>query len=1202
MDSLMNCIIGLINETVEPNCTHFKKWTPTPSLSAHSLHQDYDHLDEVLFHFLNQHHEATITQIVNFDEAGSSEGIETQDHPKSSFTTITYQTFNSLVNEFTSKISQLDVKGEIVALILPRSIEGLVSLMSLCRSHVAFCLMDPAAQSLMNFELLQNLQPKFIITTKALRTNVQEIFQNGTLALSELLNRLEFGTMLGHVFELWQTGFLKSEALDNRIEENVFSIVFTSGSERKPKQVKISRHAFANRISWGLEMESSIESKYRCFCPRSRFGFVDALYDHFAAFSFGASIVLANQDVVEDPARLCTLVQRWQVDRLLFVPASISILLDAASHDESISFQCLRMMYLSGEPFPLSTCRRLKSILPSDCKIINIYGSTEITADATAFVIDNARLFDTSVDSYPSIVPLGMPISRVSAQILGVCDYVMPEFVLGEICVSGACLSLGYRNSDSKGGFVTADSDISPSLPVAYRTGDMGYRHPEFGLVFVGRIDSQTNFGGVRVDFSQIEAAIMHADPSIKDCKVIDCPTELSQQDFHVATNVKKVQRLPSIMAACVLHDGNVNKAAIDTVFSTFMGKRSSSVNIVGFSSFPTTRTGKIDFKALRLAARQRLEYDALPPKHPIEEIERVVRRYSSDFTSAINLLSIAAYLNDFWIMISDLRQLTTCATWTADQILQTPYVRMLLDSHQAILGVDALVNVLTDIILNLVDSGKSDVKISDRFVSNSHLTSFGLQSIEIQRISVKIRHFLVSKSASRSFPATDFDLQEMTQVLLHQNVGDAAHHFRQMVDKGKTHAIDESSHATNSSSTHKFKRQKLMNVYPQWSVRRGNQRDIYVEKQIMQSLLERDTANVGLQLMGSVDLLKCIDASPLSVCASYEFDGRAHYESYIYVGSHAGLFVCIDSATCHPLWTQKLPDRIEASAVLARLGEKVFMVFVGCYDGCLYGMDWLSGEIKIRLPTKGIVKSAPFISTQTKSVYYGSYDANIYSYNYETSETRVILCGEKPILCDFCGSDDLDILLVCCHDHKIRGFFVSSGMIRWEHNIEGPMFSSPRMDAVHTRFYLGLVNPHAIECRDSSTGCRIFQVPCDGPVFSPPSLDYSHNPYVYCGSHDGFVRCFDAHSGEVIWKQKVSGAVANAPYIISTAKHGCLICAASMDGVVHILDALTGVIISQVKLDGHIFSAPVTDFNGHLWVGCRDNRIYKLAVCHEER
>jgi outer membrane protein assembly factor BamB len=45
-----------------------------------------------------------------------------------------------------------------------------------------------------------------------------------------------------------------------------------------------------------------------------------------------------------------------------------------------------------------------------------------------------------------------------------------------------------------------------------------------------------------------------------------------------------------------------------------------------------------------------------------------------------------------------------------------------------------------------------------------------------------------------------------------------------------------------------------------------------------------------------------------------------------VYVGAHSGKFACVDVELGEELWTQQLPDRIEATASISESGSFIYV------------------------------------------------------------------------------------------------------------------------------------------------------------------------------------------------------------------------------------------------------------------------------------
>ncbi len=97
-----------------------------------------------------------------------------------------------------------------------------------------------------------------------------------------------------------------------------------------------------------------------------------------------------------------------------------------------------------------------------------------------------------------------------------------------------------------------------------------------------------------------------------------------------------------------------------------------------------------------------------------------------------------------------------------------------------------------------------------------------------------------------------------------------------------------------------------------------------------------------------SIDLHKCIDASPLVVvcrqrrttlAAAVGGEGEAEglEDAMVYVGSHSHVFVGAELATGREVWRTELPDRVESTACVSVCGNCVAVGKYVCV--CVYNI-----------------------------------------------------------------------------------------------------------------------------------------------------------------------------------------------------------------------------------------------------------------------
>ena len=80
---------------------------------------------------------------------------------------------------------------------------------------------------------------------------------------------------------------------------------------------------------------------------------------------------------------------------------------------------------------------------------------------------------------------------------------------MGEICIAGTALTLGYYNDPERTEQVFVQNPLNTSYPERiYRTGDLGRYNERGELLFISRKDDQIKHMGHRIELGEIEANV----------------------------------------------------------------------------------------------------------------------------------------------------------------------------------------------------------------------------------------------------------------------------------------------------------------------------------------------------------------------------------------------------------------------------------------------------------------------------------------------------------------------------------------------------------------------------------------------------------------------------------------------------------------------------------------------------------------------
>ncbi|MGB3467271.1 MAG: non-ribosomal peptide synthetase, partial [Cyclobacteriaceae bacterium] len=170
----------------------------------------------------------------------------------------------------------------------------------------------------------------------------------------------------------------------------------------------------------------------------------------------------------------------------------------------------LKRIFSGGEALTTKLADKLSRL--TSAKVINLYGPTECTVDATFHEYN--RQTDTG-----KIVPIGRPIDNMTAYVLDDSGNQVPEGIPGELHFAGAGLAIGYHNQPE----LTETTFFKPDfLPVSrlYKTGDLVKTDYNGVLHYLGRKDHQLKLRGVRIEAAEIEN-IMAGHPEVKQSVVV---------------------------------------------------------------------------------------------------------------------------------------------------------------------------------------------------------------------------------------------------------------------------------------------------------------------------------------------------------------------------------------------------------------------------------------------------------------------------------------------------------------------------------------------------------------------------------------------------------------------------------------------------------------------------------------------------------
>ena len=275
-------------------------------------------------------------------------------------------------------------------------------------------------------------------------------------------------------------------------------VMYTSGSTGKPKGVLIENRSVV-RLVFGVDYARF--GPDRVFLHLAPAAFDASTFEIWGALLHGARLVLAP-DGPPDLADLGRLIAAHGVTTLFLTTGLFNAIVDLCPS----SLAGVREILTGGESMSAQHVRMAYQSIPGPPRISNIYGPTECTTFACCYPIDPAGL--EGADN----IPIGRPIGNTRAYVLDAHGQPVPTGVEGELYLGGDGLARGYldRPEATAERFVTC---LGPDERL-YRTGDRVRWRSDGTLEFLGRLDDQVKLRGFRIEFGEIETALV---PSSRD-------------------------------------------------------------------------------------------------------------------------------------------------------------------------------------------------------------------------------------------------------------------------------------------------------------------------------------------------------------------------------------------------------------------------------------------------------------------------------------------------------------------------------------------------------------------------------------------------------------------------------------------------------------------------------------------------------------
>jgi amino acid adenylation domain-containing protein len=380
-------------------------------------------------------------------------------------------------------------------------------------------------------------------------------------------------------------------------------IIYTSGSTGKPKGVAVSHENVINLIN---NTDTIFDmSSTDIWSMSHSFAFDFSVWEIFGALLHGARLLIIPRAIVQSFSSFYRLISEEKVTVMSQTPTAFKQFITADKCEKNLL--SLRYIIFGGEKLDFEMLKDwFTRHEDSSPKLINMYGITETTVHSSYYQIHHS---DVSLSE--SVI--GSPIPGVDLFICNKEGELMAENEIGEICVGGQGVALGYFNNPDLTNEKFRMTSFSNKERV-YFSGDLGKFDKQGRLIYQGRADNQVKVRGYRIELDEVLIAIKKVE-GVMDAHV--CITEDAMQK-HITAFIVSETDVPLSLK-------NIRQQLKNRVPDYMLPTKMELVR-----AFPLTLNGKLDEKklldSLNINTVKEVEIQEKQPCIDQSNLERIVK------------------------------------------------------------------------------------------------------------------------------------------------------------------------------------------------------------------------------------------------------------------------------------------------------------------------------------------------------------------------------------------------------------------------------------------------------------------------------------------------------------------------------------------------------------------------------------------------
>lgn len=401
---------------------------------------------------------------------------------------VTYREYVDSAKRIASYLAKNKTSGQRnkpVAVIIDRNIKSIIAFMGIVYSGNFYVPIDNSMPAERVELIYSTLEPVAILDG---RTNTDKVIE-GAVSLDEIIETGEIDEQL------------LSDIRNEGVDTDPLYGIFTSGSTGVPKGVVVCHRSVIDMVEaftdvFGFDSEMIHGNQ-------APFDFDVSVKDIYNSMKNGSTVVVIPKKLFMLPKLLLEFISRYRINTMIWAVSALRIVSDFKALDAVEQELKIRYIMFSGEVMPVKALNYWMDNVPEPM-YVNLYGPTEITCNCTYHIVCGKQ------DEWKAL-PIGkaFPNTRIILLDEERKKVVTEQNKVGELCVAGTSLALGYWNNKEK----TEDAfiqnpDITQYESKIYATGDMAYYDENGDLVFASRRDFQIKHMGHRIELGEIEVAL----------------------------------------------------------------------------------------------------------------------------------------------------------------------------------------------------------------------------------------------------------------------------------------------------------------------------------------------------------------------------------------------------------------------------------------------------------------------------------------------------------------------------------------------------------------------------------------------------------------------------------------------------------------------------------------------------------------------